>query len=129
VSEAFIELANLIREAGLQLRLYGRPVTEEQVLEYATQHSKMRRNASMANTDVRANWKASDELDGIKLGTAEEERQRAKLWMDTAAQHGRNEDYWRNRCRKAEEVIHEFVKQAAKAGYTISSASAPNDDG
>jgi hypothetical protein len=133
VSEAFIELANLIREAGLQLRLYGRPVTEQQVLEYATQHSKMRTASmaninDMANIDVSANWKASDELDGIRLGTAEEERERAKLWMDTAAQHLRNEEYWRNRCRKAEEVIHEFVRQASKAGYTMIKAGASNDD-
>jgi hypothetical protein len=118
VSEAFIELANLIREAGLQLRLYGRPVTKEQVLEYATQHAKMRTLSMPANTDVRANWKASDELDGIKLGTAEEERERAKLWMDTAAQHLRNEDYWRHRCVKAEQLINDFVKGLTKAGYT-----------
>jgi hypothetical protein len=122
MSEAFIELCELIRQAGLELRLYGRPVTKQQVLEYAQQHSMMR-IATMSNSNTDTNWKFSDELDGLKLGTAEEERHRAKLWMDTAAQHGRNEEYWRNRCRKAEEVINEFVKQAGKAGYTISAKS------
>jgi len=47
-------------------------------------------------------WQPSDDLDGVKLGTAEEERRRAKGWMDTAAQHSRNEAYWRVRALKAE---------------------------
>jgi len=124
MTEAFIELRELIRQAGLELRLYGRPVTEQQVVEYARQHSMMR-IATMSNSNTDTNWKCSDELDGLKLGTAEEERQRAKLWMDTAAQHGRNEDYWRNRCRKAEEIVNEFMKRASKAGYT---GERTNDD-
>jgi len=47
-------------------------------------------------------WQPSDDLDRITLGTAEEERRRAKNWMDTAAQHSRNEAYWRVRALKAE---------------------------
>lgn len=47
-------------------------------------------------------WQPSDDLDGVKLGSAEEERRRAKGWMDTAAQHARNEAYWRVRALKAE---------------------------
>ncbi len=41
-------------------------------------------------------WQASDELDGYPLGTAEEERRRAKAWMDTAAQAYRDIDYFQN---------------------------------
>ncbi len=47
-------------------------------------------------------WQPSDDLDSVKLGSAEEERRRAKGWMDTAAQHSRNEAYWRVRALKAE---------------------------
>lgn len=46
--------------------------------------------------------KASDMLDAVPLGTAEQERQQAKAWVDTAAQHCRNEEYWRDRALKAE---------------------------
>jgi len=48
-----------------------------------------------STTDEKRRWRPSDELDGLPLGTAEEERQRAKAWMDTAAQNQRNADYWR----------------------------------
>jgi broad specificity polyphosphatase/5'/3'-nucleotidase SurE len=47
--------------------------------------------------------RASDELDGLALGTVQEERERAKNWMDTAAQHCKNEFYWKARAEKAEE--------------------------
>jgi len=47
-------------------------------------------------------WQPSDDLDRVTLATAEEERRRAKSWMDTAAQHARNETYWRVRALKAE---------------------------
>ena len=47
-------------------------------------------------SDPKREWQASDELDGYTLGTAEEERLRAKAWMDTAAQNERNTDYYRN---------------------------------
>ena len=43
-------------------------------------------------------WKASDELDGIPIETAENERRRTKAWMETAAFHARNEEYWRGPC-------------------------------
>lgn len=42
------------------------------------------------------------QLDGIGIGTAQEERERAKNWMRTAAQHLRNEEYWRERALAAE---------------------------
>ena len=48
------------------------------------------------------NWKASDEMDGSALGTAEQERRSAKAWCDTAAFHARNEAYWRERALAAE---------------------------
>jgi len=47
--------------------------------------------------------KPSAELDAIPLGTAEEERQRAKAWLDTAAFHYSNEEYWRGQAREKEE--------------------------
>jgi hypothetical protein len=51
----------------------------------------------------------SDELKKIRLGTAPEERKRACAWMNTAAQHDRNEDYWRERAqRRIEMVIGSF---------------------
>jgi hypothetical protein len=48
------------------------------------------------------NWKASDEMDGSALGTAEQERRSAKAWCDIAAFHARNEAYWRERALAAE---------------------------
>lgn len=60
-------------------------------------------------------YKASDELNNIPLGTAEEERQRAKGWCDTAAQHCRNEDYWRTRALTAEEALTQRQKPATRA--------------
>jgi hypothetical protein len=47
-------------------------------------------------SDPKPDWRASDVLDGAPLGSAEEERLRAKAWMDTAAQNERNTDYYRN---------------------------------
>jgi hypothetical protein len=45
-------------------------------------------------------WQSSDELDGIAVGTPEEERKRAKDWMDVAAQHLRNEEFWRGEAQR-----------------------------
>jgi hypothetical protein len=53
----------------------------------------------MAPEEQTETWTASDELDGVTLGTAEQERERAKAWMDTAARHARNEEYWRERAK------------------------------
>lgn len=51
-------------------------------------------------------WKPSDELDSIPLGTPEEERSRAKQWMDQAAANQRDVDYWRDkRAYPAEECV------------------------
>ena len=50
--------------------------------------------------------KFADELDAIPLGTAEEERQRAKLWLEDAGRYARNEAYWREkRAYPAEECV------------------------
>ena len=76
-------------------------------------------------------WMASDELDGIKLGTAEEERARAKAWMDGAAQHLRNEEFWRREaerlyriCKAAERRFHdpEHTSQVIDVGESLSDA-------
>lgn len=47
-------------------------------------------------------YKASAELDKVKLGTAKEERRRTKAWMETASFHCRNEFYWKERTLVAE---------------------------
>lgn len=52
---------------------------------------------------TRDTWRASEGLDAVPIGSAEEERMRARAWMDTAAQHCRNEEYWRDRAIKAEQ--------------------------
>ena len=50
--------------------------------------------------------KLSDSLDATPLGTAAEERQRAKNWMEDAARAERNEFYWReHRAYPAEECV------------------------
>ena len=49
-------------------------------------------------------WKPSDEMDSIPLEDAQTERNRAKSWMDSAAQFCRNEEYWRKRAKKAEKL-------------------------
>ena len=49
--------------------------------------------------------KASDVLDMIPLGTAEEERRRSKVWFDEAARYSRNEEYWRERAANAEKAL------------------------
>lgn len=48
----------------------------------------------------------ADFLDDVPLGTAEEERERAKLWIRTAAQHHLNEEYWRERCLEIEKKLN-----------------------
>lgn len=53
----------------------------------------------------------SEELKKIRLGTAAEERKRACAWMDTAAQHNRNEEYWRERALSAERRIEEAQRR------------------
>jgi hypothetical protein len=53
-------------------------------------------------------WVASDELNNAPLLTAEEERLRAKVWMDTAAFHCRNEEYYRKRVREYEGKENNF---------------------
>lgn len=50
-------------------------------------------------------WEAADELDAIRLGSAQEERQMAKNWMNTAAQYSRNSDYWENKYRAATKYL------------------------
>ena len=51
-------------------------------------------------------------LDKLVLGTAEEERERAKAWMSTAAQHCRNEEYWRRRAEEDEKIKGVVVGEA-----------------
>jgi hypothetical protein len=57
-----------------------------------------------------SNWKWSDELDGYTLGTAEEERKRAKGWMDTAGQEAKNTDYYRGLITKIGELLGQEAK-------------------
>lgn len=47
---------------------------------------------------------ADGQLDDAKLGTAEVERRRAKVWMSVATQHLRNKEYWKERALFAEQV-------------------------
>jgi len=114
VPEAFIQLTELIRDAGVELRLYGRRVTEAELLEFATLHSAMRKHlrekTDMSNDEVKKGWQPSDELDRIPIESPEQERRRAKAWMDTAAQHLRNEEYWRGRAQAAEDRLREMEK-------------------
>jgi hypothetical protein len=42
----------------------------------------------------------SDELDGLALGTAEEERRRAKGWMDSSAEFLANAEFWRGEAQR-----------------------------
>lgn len=61
--------------------------------------------------------KFADELDAIPLGTAQEERQRAKLWMEDAGRYARNEAYWREkRAYPAEECVRMLVDEIAAQG-------------
>jgi hypothetical protein len=48
-------------------------------------------------SDEKSSCAFSDCLDSVPLGTAEEERLRAKWWADLAEAHARNERYWRDR--------------------------------
>jgi hypothetical protein len=59
--------------------------------------------------EVARTWFPSDELDGLPLGTAEEERWRAKQWMDSAAQHARGEAY----LKKERDELLRFVQVVA----------------
>lgn len=62
---------------------------------------------------MKQNYKPSNELKKFRLGTAKEERKLAGTWMDTAAQHCRNEEYWRLRALKAEkELLHYQYEEA-----------------
>lgn len=92
------------------------PVAETTKVEPATEPAATVADVEPVNGDVppeeqapvsgvatRDTWRASAELDAVPLGSAEEERLRARGWMDTAAQHCRNEEYWRNRATKAEQ--------------------------
>jgi predicted HAD superfamily Cof-like phosphohydrolase len=52
--------------------------------------------------DLPRDYDVGEQLDGVTLNTAIEERERAKSWMRTAAYHLRNEEYWRERALVAE---------------------------
>jgi hypothetical protein len=53
-------------------------------------------------------------FDGIPLGTAEYERSVATNWCETAALHLSNEEYWRERARKAEAEVLELEERLSK---------------
>ena len=62
-------------------------------------------------------WRISDELDAIPLGTAEKERDRAKLWMDDAARYSRNSCFWENKFVAQELAVvglHEKLSRSEK---------------
>jgi hypothetical protein len=76
-------------------------------------------------------WTPGDELDGIALGTAEEERKRAKAWMDTAAQGLRDAEFWMKEaarlyriCKAAERRFHDpaHTSQVIDVGEALSDA-------
>ncbi len=56
----------------------------------------------MNESSVLTKEQITDFLDGVPLGTASEEREQTKRWVETSAQHARNEAYWRDRALKAE---------------------------
>ena len=47
-------------------------------------------------------------FEGMPLRSAEDERQMAINWCETAAQHLTNEEYWRERAKKAEADLEEW---------------------
>lgn len=55
---------------------------------------------------MNSQYKPSSELDNVPLASAEEERVRAAAWMDTAAFHLSNEEYWKNRAEQAEAMLN-----------------------
>lgn len=59
-------------------------------------------------------WVPSDELDAIPVGSAAFEREHAKRWMNTAAQHHRNESYWRHRASIAEAQVDELEENSTR---------------
>lgn len=62
----------------------------------------------------------STALDALPLGTAEEERFRAKAWMDDAARYCRNSDYWERQYRRAMEERKSLRKEPDFRGRSSS---------
>lgn len=78
-------------------------VSFDQLVKMMVAHDiELARKEASTSSRLPGTWIPSDELDAIPLGTPEHERRRTKAWMDTAALHARNEDYWRERAQKAE---------------------------
>lgn len=48
----------------------------------------------------------ADFLEDVPLGTAEEERERARLWVLVAKRYHANEEYWRERFFEAERKLN-----------------------
>ena len=90
------------------------------VTESAIEGGEFEMNIVKASSSAMA--ALSGALDDLALGTAEEERERAKAWMSTAAQHCRNEEYWRKR---AEAVERGSTHQASRAEYRGESGRTP----
>lgn len=56
-------------------------------------------------TDRKRREMAMEIVSNQKLTTLEEAKQFAQNWIETAAQHSSNEDYWRTRARAAEKLL------------------------
>jgi hypothetical protein len=63
-------------------------------------------------TDPTRKWQPSDELDGVALGTAEEERTRAKAWMESSAQFLRDAQFWQGEAQR----LYRTMKKANAIG-------------
>jgi|HubBroStandDraft_2_1064218.scaffolds.fasta_scaffold02109_10 hypothetical protein len=59
--------------------------------------------------DERTRVMAKEIVDGQDLKTLEEAKRFAQNWIQTAAQHSRNEAYWETRARDAEALLRRCI--------------------
>ena len=63
-------------------------------------------------SETEKKWQPSDELDGVAIGTADEERKRAKAWMDSSAQFLGDAHFWQGEAQR----LYRLMKKAHAIG-------------
>ena len=63
--------------------------------------------------------KASDALNMVPIGSSEEERDRAKSWMNFAAQQCRNCDYYKNQRDRALDIMERLCRTFGDSAMAI----------
>lgn len=75
--------------------------------------------AKLNSNDKITNHDAAEFLDNKPLGHSEQERQLARNWINTAAQYGRNAEYYRGERDRLGRLLIKFAEENDKDDYNI----------